>query len=66
MLQVEKIQEAINSLPPEQFARLHKWFTEKDWELWDKQIEEDSASGKLDFLVKEANESYNKGNLKEL
>jgi len=25
-----------------------------DWERWDRQIELDSASGKLDFLIKEA------------
>ena len=38
----------------------------KDWEKWDKQIEADSKSGKLDFLIAEALEEKEKGTLKEL
>lgn len=40
--------------PYSEFARLRKWFAEKDWEMWDKQIEIDVAAGKLDFLIEEA------------
>lgn len=36
----------------------------KDWDKWDKQIEADSKSGKLDFLIAEAKKE--KGKLKEL
>jgi hypothetical protein len=39
---------------------------EKDWEKWDRQIEEDSKAGKLDFLVKEALEAKKRGHLKDL
>ncbi len=38
----------------------------KDWDKWDKQIEADSKSGKLDFLIAEALEEKEKGTLKEL
>jgi hypothetical protein len=40
--------------------------SEKDWERWDKEIEADSQSGRLDFLVREAREEKTKGNLKDL
>ena len=38
----------------------------KDREKWDRQIEADSKSGKLDFLIAEALEEKEKGTLKEL
>ena len=38
----------------------------KDWDKWDKQIETDSKSGKLDFLIVEAMKEKEKGTLKEL
>ena len=38
----------------------------KDWDKWDKQIETDSKSGKLDFLIADAMEEKEKGTLKEL
>jgi hypothetical protein len=49
--QLEEIQVAIESLPHEEYIRLRQWFSERDWEKWDRQIEADSESGKLDFLI---------------
>ena len=66
MSRVEEIQAAIESLPQEEYRRLRDWFTERDWEEWDKEIEADSKAGKLDFLVKEALEDKAKGRLREL
>ncbi len=63
---VERIKSAIVSLPEGEYSNLRKWFTERDWSLWDKQIVDDSNSGKLDFLVQEAFEERDKGKLKEL
>ena len=40
--------------------------SESDWENWDRQIEADSESGKLDFLIAEVLEAKEKGTLKEL
>jgi len=34
---------------------------EADWEQWDKQIEEDSKSGKLDFLIEQARAARKEG-----
>ncbi|MGQ9628252.1 MAG: hypothetical protein ACUVV0_15285 [Anaerolineae bacterium] len=66
MLKVEEIQSAIESLSEDEYARLRRWFSERDWEKWDRQIEEDSESGKLEFLIKEAFDEKAKGKLKEL
>ena len=66
MSTIEEIQSAISSLSSEDYARLRQWFIDKDWEQWDQQIEEDSASGKLDFLVEEAMDEKAQGRLQEL
>jgi hypothetical protein len=39
---------------------------EKDWQKWDKQIEMDSGAGKLEFLVKEALDAKDSGQLEDL
>ena len=66
MSKVKEIKEAIESLPEQEYKELLHWFTEKDWEKWDRQITEDSNSGKLDFLVKQAKEAKAKNKLREL
>jgi hypothetical protein len=66
MSNVEKIKAAIEALAETDYVRLRQWFTEKDWEKWDKHIEANSKSGKLDFLISEALEEKTKGVLKEL
>ena len=66
MATVDDIKTAIESLPEEEFSELREWFSEKDWEKWDRQIEKDSESGKLDFLVEEALEEKRAGKLKDL
>ncbi len=66
MTQVEFIQSEIESLPYSEFARLRKWFAEKDWEQWDKQIEMDAAAGKLDFLIEEARAAKAQNTLQQI
>jgi len=66
MSKVEEIQAAIAALSRDEYVRLREWFSEREWEEWDKQIEMDSESGKLDFLGKEALEEKTKGKLRNL
>lgn len=66
MLKIEEIEATIESLLEDEYARLREWFYERDWEKWNRQIEVDSESGKLDFLIKEALDEKAKGNLREL
>ena len=61
MKQIEKIQTEIESLSQEDFVRLRTWFAEKDWQLWDVQLEADISEGKLDFLLEEAMQAKNQG-----
>lgn len=66
MSKVEELKEAIESLPEQEYIQLRRWFSDKDWQKWDRQLAEDSGSGKLDFLVKEAEEAKAKNKLREL
>jgi len=63
---VEEIQVAIESLPYQEYIRLRQWFSERDWEKWDRQLEADSESGKLDFLIEESLTEKAQGILREL
>jgi len=53
-MEIEKIKEAVDHLPEPDYIKFRQWFTEHDWEKWDKQIERDSHSGALSFLISEA------------
>jgi len=66
MSKVEEIKQAIDSLSEDDYVLLRQWFSEKDWQKWDRQIEADSQSGKLDFLVQEALEAKAKNKLREI
>ena len=63
---IEAIKAAIEALPETDYAALRQWFSEKDWKNWDRQIEADSKSGKLDFLIAEAKKEKEQGMLKDL
>jgi hypothetical protein len=66
MTRIEEIEQAVARLPTEDYRRFREWFMERDWAQWDKQIQADSESGKLDFLVKEAMEEKKRGDLRDL
>lgn len=66
MSKVDELKSAIEALPENEFVELRLWFSEKDWQNWDEQIEADSKSQKLDFLIKEANDQKRSGKLKDL
>ena len=42
MSTVEKIKPAISVLSKEDYIHLREWFSEKDWEQWDKEIEREA------------------------
>ena len=65
MNRVEEIEQAIDRLPPEEFRRFAQWFRERDQQLWDRQLDADNASGRLDFLFEEAAKESGEGLLRE-
>jgi len=54
MTRVQAIDEQIKSLSPGELAELRDWLLEHDWNEWDRQIERDSAGGKLESLFAKA------------
>ncbi|MDY7021411.1 MAG: hypothetical protein SWJ54_08615 [Cyanobacteriota bacterium] len=66
MTTVKEIQAAIQNLSYDEFTDLKKWMIELDWQYWDREIEADSSSGKLDFLIEEALTEKAQNKLQEL
>lgn len=62
---VKAIEKAIEALPPTELAEFRRWFAEYDGAAWDKQIEDDAASGKLDSFAAEALTDYRSGSHRE-
>ena len=63
---ISEIEQAITELSPEDLARFRQWFEEYYAQVWDKQIEEDVKSGRLDKLIAEVDEEYDAGLSKPL
>jgi hypothetical protein len=66
MKSVEEIEDEIAKLKPIQVRQVAKWLAEYEAEIWDKQIEDDAAAGKLDRFIKEALEEYRQGKTRPL
>jgi len=66
MKTIEEIKSAVKHLPQPEFTRFRKWFDEYEANQWDKQIEHDINSGKLDKMAHNALNDFNSGNSSEL
>ena len=66
MTNLERVIVEIESLSYEEFSQLRDWIIERDWEEWDKRIEEDNRHHKLDFLKDEARNEKDSGRLDSL
>ena len=58
MPDVKALEEAVQALPPSALAEFRRWFVDFDAAAWDRQLESDAATGKLDALLAEAEEDY--------
>ena len=65
-MSVAELEAAIGKLSPEEFSRLREWFYELDNRLWDKQIANDAANGRLDALIAEVEGDIAAGRVKPL
>ena len=61
MGKVEKIEQDIQSLSPQELAQFRAWFLEFDWAIWDRQIERDAEAGRLDDLAAKALRDHKAG-----
>lgn len=66
MTKVELLEQEIKKLSPEELAQLRDWLLEIDADHWDKQVESDAASGKLDKLFEKSIADHNAGKSREL
>ena len=52
MTTVAEISGAVRRLPKRELAKFRKWFAEFDAAAWDREFEEDVASGRLEALAR--------------
>jgi hypothetical protein len=61
MTKVEALEREIEKLTPDELSAFRDWFSEYDWQVWDRQLEQDVAEGKLDELAAEALAEFQRG-----
>jgi len=66
MSTVADIEKAISALPVQDARSVASWLGEYLEDKWDRQIEEDAKTGKLDKLADEALAEYNAGKARPL
>ena len=64
MSSVVEIEHAVVKLSRQDFAQFESWFDAERNRKWDEQIEADSSSGALDFLLREVEEDIAQGKTK--
>lgn len=65
MSTVREIEEAVQKLSDEDRAIFRAWFAAYDAAQWDRQLEEDVAAGRLDWLMEEARADRDAGRCTE-
>jgi hypothetical protein len=66
MSTVQEIQDAVRHLSSDELAAFREWFAEFDAGLWDRQLEADVATGRLDKLADEALQDLREGRCTDL
>ncbi len=66
MTTVEQIIGAVKRLPKKDPARFRTWFAEYDATVWDRQLRQDEAAGRLDKFLREALRDHKTGRTTEL
>jgi hypothetical protein len=61
MIGVNEIEDAVQRLTPAELDAFRKWFTQFEAAAWDRQMEDDVATGRLDALADEALEDLRTG-----
>jgi hypothetical protein len=61
MGKIERIEQDVQALSPEELAQFRAWFLEYDWAAWDRQIERDAQAGRLDDLAAKALRDHSAG-----
>ncbi|MDN3514338.1 MAG: hypothetical protein NG747_08060 [Candidatus Brocadia sp.] len=65
-MSIKEIELAITRLTSQELSQFTAWFEEYQAQTWDKQVEKDIEAGRLDKIIKEAEESFQTGRCKPL
>ncbi len=66
MTSLAEIKEAIQNLPPTEFAEIARWLQDVQEDQWDRQIEADAIAGRLDFFKEQVAQARAAGTVGEL
>lgn len=66
MSTVQEITDAVCQLSPEDLVAFRAWFAKFDASVWDRQLEEDVAAGRLNQLAEEALQDLRAGRCTDL
>lgn len=64
-MSLAEIKSAVRELSPKELAELAAFISAQDNAAWEKQMEQDAATGKLDFLFEEAERERAAGTLRD-
>ena len=60
-MSLQELEHAVTMLPTPELSEFAAWFEEYQTDLWDKQIEQDALSGRLDALAAQADREWDAG-----
>lgn len=60
-MSVVEVEKVVSQFSRVELSEFQVWFEEFLADMWDKEIEEDVAAGRLDFLIREAEEDIKHG-----
>ncbi|MBT9143292.1 MAG: hypothetical protein DDT29_01691 [Dehalococcoidia bacterium] len=66
MGKVEKLENEVQKLNPDELAAFRDWFRRYDSDEWDREIERDILAGRLDKLAEEAIAAHKAGRTREI
>jgi hypothetical protein len=66
MCKLERIEQEVQGLSPDELADFRRWFTSDDAGLWDQQLERDAKAGKFIGLRDEATAEHASHRTREL
>jgi hypothetical protein len=66
MTKLDKLEEEVRGLDRKELAVFRNWFQDFDAEEWDRQIEMDVASGRLEALAEKALKEHKAGKTQEI
>lgn len=64
LTRVQALEEEIGKLSAAELAELREWFAKRDADEWDREIERDAASGKLDKLFEKSVADHGRGDIR--